>query len=151
MKIKTNLVSGVLFVTLGILLLLLMPGQIVVSDTTPFLESARVGPTSAVIMMLTGGMMLLFKSIVLKKEHIVTVYFSDQKHALFIIAAIILFAGMIYFTGYIIAAVVLTAALYRFYRIDKPILLFIALATAMLVYLLFTNVFSVSLPGIGGV
>lgn len=58
---------------------------------------------------------------------------------------------MIYFTGYIIAAVVLTAALYRFYRIDKPILLFIALATAMLVYLLFANVFSVSLPGIGGV
>ena len=151
MKIKTNLVSGALFVILGILLLLLMPGQIVVSDTTPFLESARVGPTSAVIMMLTGGMILLFKSIVLKKEHIVTVYFSDQKHALFIIAAIILFAGMIYFTGYIIAAVVLTAALYRFYRIDKPILLFIALATAILVYLLFTNVFSVSLPGIGGV
>ena len=85
MKIKTNLVSGALFVTLGILLLLLMPGQIVVSDTTPFLESARVGPASAVIMMLTGGMILLFKSIVLKKEHIVTVYFSDQKHALFIL------------------------------------------------------------------
>ncbi|MCG8479613.1 MAG: tripartite tricarboxylate transporter TctB family protein [Spirochaetales bacterium] len=151
MNIRTNLVSGIVFVVVGAVLLLLMPGQIVVSSTTPYLESAKAAPTLAIIIMLIGGAALVFQSIVLKKEHIVVVRFDEHKYALLMMAAITLFAGMIYFLGYIVAAIVLVLALYKFYNIRNVFIHLIALADAVFVYLLFTNVFNVRLPGIGGV
>jgi putative tricarboxylic transport membrane protein len=151
MKVKTNLVSGIIFVVLGGILLLLMPSQIVVASIIPFLESAKAAPLLAIIIMTVGGTVLIIQSVFLGKEQVVEVHFAEQKYALFVIATIIGYAGLIFLLGYIIASIAMVFVLYRFYQIRNVFQLGIALAIAVGIFFLFTKIFNVSLPGLGGI
>jgi putative tricarboxylic transport membrane protein len=150
MRVKTNLVSGIAFTAISVVLLLLMPTQIIVSSIIPFLESAKAAPLMAILVMLIGGLILIFQSVVLKKETVVVINMAEQKYALIMIGGIILYGALIYVTGYIIASLVMVLSLYRFYKVGKPIQLAVTLVIVIFVYFLFTNVFNVSLPGFGG-
>ena len=151
MKIKTNLVGGVIFVMLGLILLLLQPSQVVVSNKIAFLESAKVAPMMSIIVMLLGGCCLIFQSVALKKEKEVFINIEEQKNALYMLSGMFLYAGMIYFLGFLIASAVLVLLLFKFYENRNKKHLIIVLCIAALVYVLFTRIFNVSLPGIGGV
>lgn len=150
MRVKTNLVSGIAFTAISVVLLLLMPSQIIVSSIIPFLESAKAAPFMAILVMLIGGLILIFQSLVLKKEMVVVIDMAQQKYALIMIGGIILYGALIYITGYIIASLAMVFSLYRFYKVGKPIQLAVTLVIVILVYFLFRNVFNVSLPGFGG-
>jgi len=150
MRIKTNLVSGIAFVVIGFVLLLLLPSQVVVADIIPFLESAKAAPLLAIIVMVIGGAVLIFQSLVLKIERVVEVRMEEQKYALYMMGMIVLYAALIYVAGYVIASIALVLILFRFFRIRSPIQLGIALAIAVGVFFLFTKIFNVSLPGFGG-
>lgn len=150
MTIRTNLVSGVIFIVLGGVLLLLLPSQVVVADIIPFLESARAAPTLAIIVMMVGGGILVFQSLVMKKETVVEVSFSEQKYALYMIGSFVIYAGLIYGVGFIVASLALVTSLYFFYGIRNRVYLVVAIFISILVHFLFTNVFNVSLPGLGG-
>jgi len=151
MKIKTNLVGGGIFVIFSLILLALQPSQILVSNNIVFLESAKVAPMMSIIVMLVGGIFLIFQSVVLKKEKEVFIKFAEQKNALYMALFMSLYAGLIYFLGYLIASAVLIIVLFKFYNNKNKIHLLVVFIIAILVYLLFTQLFNVSLPGIGGV
>lgn len=151
MKIQTNLVGGLVFVVFGVVLLVLQSSQIVVSNNIAFLESAKVAPIMSIIVMLVGGIVLIFQSVVLHKEKIVLIKFEEQKNALYMALFMALYAGMIYFLGYLIASAVLVVILFKFYQNKNKIHLLVVLIIAISVYFLFTRLFHVSLPGIGGV
>lgn len=151
MRLKTNLLSGIIFVIFGGILLLFIPSQIEVSDSIPFVESARVAPFFAIMVMILGGITLIFQSLVLKRENIIEIHFAQQKNALFIIAVILLYALLIYLIGYIIASVITVGILYFFFKLKSWLHLGMTLGIAIGIYFLFSKIFNVSLPGIGGV
>lgn len=151
MNIKTNLVSGIFFVCISLILLFLMPSQIQVYSTVSFLESAKAAPLIAILIMLICGLLLIFQSLVLKKENIVVLQFKEQKYAIYTILFMILFAALIYLLGFLIASIVTVLGLYKFYGIKSKKQLISLLLIAVFVYFVFINVFHISLPGIGGV
>ena len=151
MKVKTNLIGGVIFIILGLILLLLQPSQVIVSNNIAFLESAKVAPMMSIIVMFFGGIFLIFQSLVLKKEKEIFLKFQEQKNALYMALYMLLYAATIYFLGFLIASAALIVLLFMFYKNKNKKHLIAVFIIAALVYVLFTRIFNVSLPGIGGV
>lgn len=151
MKVRSNLVSGIIFMVLGTVLLLLMNSQIIVYGDVPFIESAKVIPFFVEVVMVVCGAILVIQSLFLKKETYVDICWADQKYALMVIGIFAIFATLIYFGGFIVGAVGFIAMMAFFFR-DKNILHIVILAVlAIIIYLLFTRVFNISLPVFGEV
>ncbi|AEV30291.1 hypothetical protein SpiGrapes_2530 [Sphaerochaeta pleomorpha str. Grapes] len=151
MKVRSNLVSGIIFMVLGAALLLLMKSQVIVYGDVPFIESAKVIPFFVEVIMLVCGAILVIQSLFLKKETYVDICWAEQKYALMIIGIFAVFATLIYFAGFIVGAIGFIVMMAFFFR-DKNIVHILILAVlAILIYLLFTRVFNISLPGFGEV
>lgn len=151
MTIKTNLVGGIFFILLGVILFLLMPSQIIVAGSVPFLESAKAAPFLTIILMIICGTILVFQSLVLKKEKLLVLDFKQQKYALYLILYLIAYATLIYLVGFLIASLVLVLGLSHFYKITSKKQVLSVLVVSVVVYYIFLNIFHISLPGIGGV
>jgi len=150
MKVKTNLIGGVFFILLGLILFLLMPSQIIVAGSVPFLESAKAAPFISILIMFLCGLVLVFQSVVLKKEKEVIIDFGEQKYALYLILFLIGYSVLIYVLGFLIASLLLVLTLSKFYKIESKKQVFIVIGISVLVYFVFLNIFHISLPGIGG-
>lgn len=151
MTIKTNLVGGIFFILLGVILFLLMPSQIIVAGSVPFLESAKAAPFLSILVMVICGAILVFQSLVLKKEKLVVINFSDQKYALYLVLYLLAYSALIYLVGFMIASLALVLALSKFFKVTSKKQVLIVLVISVLVYYVFLNIFHISLPGIGGV
>jgi hypothetical protein len=150
MKVKTNLIGGVFFILLGVILFLLMPSQIIVSGSVPFLESAKAAPFLSILIMFVCGLILVFQSVVLKKEKEVVIDFAEQKYALYLILFLIGYSVLIYLIGFLIASLLLVLALSKFFKLESKIQVLIVMGICGLVYFIFLYIFHISLPGIGG-
>jgi len=151
MKVRTNLVGGGIFVAFGTILLACLNQQIIIFGDVSFLQSAKVLPFVAEIIMIVGGILLIIESLVLKKDTIVEFAWEEQKNAIFSIGFFCLFAVGIYFLGFIIGGILFIFSMFLYYK-NKSILQLICLIALIVgIYFLFTSVFYVQLPGLGGV
>lgn len=150
MKVRTNLVGGIIFMVTGLVLLILLDSQVIVYGEISFLQSAKVIPFVMESLMIIGGVILVIQSLFLKKENLVEIKWSEQKYAIEVIGIFLLFAFMIYYTGFIIGAVVFVLLMFVFFK-NRNILEILGLGIlSILIFLLFTKVFHVELPGLGG-
>jgi hypothetical protein len=151
MKVKSNLVSGIIFMVFGAVLLLLMESQVIVYGDVPFIESAKVIPFFVEVLMVVCGAILVIQSLFLKKEKYVDICWSEQKYALMIIGIFAIFATLIFFAGFIVGAIGFIALMALYFK-DKNIAHILILAVlAIIIYVLFTRVFNISLPSFGEV
>lgn len=151
MKIKTNLVSGIFFMIVGVVLLLLMPSQVIVNANIPFLESAKVAPFMALMIMIIGGAFLVIQSMVFKKDVIYEVDALTLRYAGMVMGFLAGYALMIYLTGFLIGSLALCVTMFKFFKVKNKKHLVIVLVIAVVVYYIFIYLFHISLPGIGGV
>lgn len=139
------------FLVFGSVLLLLLESQVIIYGKVDFLQSAKVAPFMAEMVMIIGGVLLILKSLVFKKEEYVDINWDEQKYAAATILAFCIFAAAIYFAGFLIGSIVFIGLMFRLYK-NKNILEFIGLCVlAVGIFFLFTMVFHVQLPGIGGI
>lgn len=151
MKVRTNLTGGVIFIVFGTVLLLLLDKQVVTYGNIHFLQSAKVLPFFAELVMIGCGVLLVIQSLVFKKENIVEFIWAEQRFAVYVLAIFCVYAAAIYFLGFLIGSLLFVILMFILYK-NRNILQFILLcALAIGIYLLFTAVFYVQLPGIGGV
>ncbi|MBI9102272.1 MAG: tripartite tricarboxylate transporter TctB family protein [Spirochaetales bacterium] len=151
MKVRTNLAGGIIFIVFGTILLLLLNTQVITYGNIAFLQSAKVAPFFAEIIMITGGILLVIQSLVFKKEKIVDINLGEQKFAIATLIVFCLFAAAIYYAGFIIGSLLFVVLMFVLNR-NKSIPQFIGLSIlAIGIYFLFTSVFYVQLPGVGGV
>jgi hypothetical protein len=151
MKVRTNLVGGIIFIVFGTTLLALLNKQVITYGNITFLQSAKVLPFIAEIVMIIGGVALVIESLVFKKDKIVDFIWEEQKNAIFTIGFFCIFAGGIYFFGFIVGAILFLISMFWYYK-NKNLLEFVVLLALIIgVYFLFTGVFYVQLPGLGGV
>jgi hypothetical protein len=151
MKVRTNLVGGSIFIVFGTVLLALLNKQVITYGNITFLQSAKVLPFIAEIVMIIGGIALVIESLVFKKDNIVEFIWKEQKNAVLTIGFFCVFAGGIYFFGFIVGAVLFLISMFVFYKNRSILQLVCLLALIIGVYFLFTGVFYVQLPGFGGV
>jgi hypothetical protein len=151
MKVRTNLTGGVIFIVFGAVLLLMLNKQVITYGDIHFLQSAKVLPFFAEIVMIGCGILLLIQSLVFKKETVVEFIWAEQRFALYVLGIFCVFAAAIYFMGFLIGSLIFVILMFILYK-NRNLLQFILLcALAIGIYLLFTAVFYVQLPRIGGV
>ncbi len=151
MKIKTNLVGGIIFIVFGTVLLLLLNNQVITYGNISFLQSAKVAPFFSELIMIIGGIFLIIQSVFLKKDTIITISWNEQKNALITIGCLSLFAIGIYFLGFLIGSIIFILLMFRFYKNRNLYELIGLIILSIGIYFLFTMIFHVQLPGIGGV
>ena len=148
-KIKTNLVSGILMGAIALLLLVLMPGQVRVPAFDSGAPSPRIIPGICLGIMLVSSVALLIQSLVLKQEKVVEFDWEKEKPAILLIVAMCVYIGLMLCIGYVLASLIVFPLVLFYVGERKPGPYIVVLVSAFAIFLLFKNVFNISLPALG--
>ena len=140
-KIKTNLVSGVIMGVAALLLIILLPSQVRVPAYDSGAPSPRIIPGICLAIMLVSSIALIIQSLVLKQEKIVEFDWAKEKPAILLILGMCVYIGLMLCIGYVLASLIV------FERKPGPYI--VVLVSAFAIFLLFKNVFNISLPALG--
>ena len=145
-KIKTNLVSGILMALFSGYMLYVMPKQVKVPAYDSGAPSPRIIPGICLIVILICSIVLIIQSLVFKKEKIVEFDWSNEKPAILLIAILCIYVFLIIKIGFILASAITFTAVLLYCGERKPFIYIFTIALAVGIYFLFTLVFHVSLP-----
>ena len=148
-KIKTNLVSGILMGAIALLLLVLMPGQVRVPAFDSGAPSPRIIPGICLGIMLVSSIALLIQSLVLKQEKIVEFDWAKEKPAILLIVGMCVYIGLMLCIGYVLASLIVFPLVLFYVGERKPGPYIVVIVSAFAIFLLFKNVFNISLPALG--
>lgn len=148
-KIKTNLVSGILMGAIALLLLVLMPGQVRVPAFDSGAPSPRIIPGICLGIMLVSSIALLIQSLVLKQEKVVEFDWEKEKPAILLIVGMCAYIGLMLCIGYVLASLIIFPLVLFYVGERKPGPYIVVLIAAFVIFLLFKNVFNISLPALG--
>ena len=148
-KIKTNLVSGILMGAIALLLLVLMPGQVRVPAFDSGAPSPRIIPGICLAIMLVSSIALLIQSLILKQEKVVEFDWEKEKPAILLIVAMCVYIGLMLCIGYVLASLIVFPLVLFYVGERKPGPYIVVLVSAFAIFLLFKNVFNISLPALG--
>ena len=148
-KIKTNLVSGILMGAIALLLLVLMPGQVRVPAFDSGAPSPRIIPGICLAIMLVSSAALLIQSLVLKQEKVVEFDWEKEKPAILLIVGMCVYIVLMLCIGYVLASLIVFPLVLFYVGERKPGPYIVVLVSAFAIFLLFKNVFNISLPALG--
>lgn len=150
MKIRTNLVCGILFAILSIVFITLVPSQIAVPAYDNGGPSPRIIPYLVLSGILLCSIGLIIQSVVFKKDKVVVYDIKLEKASLIMIGLMILFGVVMLNFGFIIGVIVVLPMMLFALGEKKPFIYIFTVAGGIGVYYLFIEVFNISLPVIGG-
>jgi hypothetical protein len=145
-KIKTNLWSGIIMGAISLILLILMPNQVRIPAYDSGAPSPRIIPGICLIIMLIFSIVLIIESVVLKKEKIVEFDWEKEKPAILMIALLCIYVALILYVGFIVASAITFVIILAYCGERKPFIYIFTILAAILIYFLFKEVFTVSLP-----
>ena len=148
-KIKTNLVSGILMGAIALLLLVLMPGQVRVPAFDSGAPSPRIIPGICLGIMLVSSIALLIQSLVLKQEKVVEFDWEKEKPAILLIVGMCVYIVLMLCIGYVLASLIVFPLVLFYVGERKPGPYIVVIVSAFAIFLLFKNVFNISLPALG--
>ncbi|WP_069999079.1 tripartite tricarboxylate transporter TctB family protein [Cellulosilyticum sp. I15G10I2] len=150
MKIRTNLVSGIIFGLFSILFILLIPSQVAVPAYDNGGPSPRIIPYIVLGSILICSIILIIQSLVFKKENIIVFDFKVEKAALITVGVMLLFGFVMLKFGFIASVVTVLPIMLFALGERKPFIYGFTILGGIGVYYLFINVFNISLPAFGG-
>ena len=145
-KIKTNLVTGIIMGLISVILLVVMPQQVRVPAFDSGAPSPRIIPTICIVLMLIFSVVLIVESLVLKKEKIMEFDWAKEKPAIILILAMCVYVALIIASGFILASIIVFCFVQFYCGERKPIMYIYTVAAGILIYFLFKNVFLINLP-----
>lgn len=148
-KIKTNLVTGILMGALSLFLLLVMPNQVRIPAYDSGAPSPRIIPTICIAIMLISSIALLVQSLVLKQEKVVEFDWEQEKPVILMIVGLCVYVALMLCIGYVLASVIVFPAMLFYCGERKPGPYIVAVISAVLIFLMFKNIFNISLPALG--
>lgn len=147
MKIKTNLAGGVLFSVISVLILVLVPFQCAASQTVAVGNDPRLMPRIVAMVTLICSLVLIFQSLVMKKETIIEINFTEEKNALYASLLMLGFLASILIFGFLIASFIMIIVFLILFKEKKPLPYITLCIMAVGIYLLFVKLFNVPLTG----
>ena len=145
-KIKTNLVSGILMALFSGYMLYVMPKQVKVPAYDSGAPSPRIIPGICLLVILICSIVLIIESLVFKKEKIVEFDWNNEKPAILLLAIICIYVFLIIKIGFILASAITFTVVLLYCGERKPFIYIFTIALAVGIYFLFTMVFHVFLP-----
>lgn len=150
MKIRTNLLSGIVFAIFSIVFILLIPTQVPVPAYDNGGPSPRIIPYIILWGTLICSVGLMIQSLVFKKERIIIFDFKIEKAALIILGIILLFGIVMLNFGFVVSVVTVLPIMLFALGERKPFIYGFTILGGIGVYYLFIEVFNISLPAFGG-
>ena len=133
-KIKTNLVSGVIMGVAALLLIILLPSQVRVPAYDSGAPSPRIIPGICLAIM---------------QEKVVEFDWAKEKPAILLILGMCVYIGLMLCIGYVLASLIVFPLALFYVGERKPGPYIVVLVSAFAIFLLFKNVFNISLPALG--
>ena len=122
-KIRTNLVTGILMALFSGYMLYVMPKQVKVPAYDSGAPSPRIIPGICLGVILLCSIVLIIQSLVFKKEKIVVFDWNNEKPAILLIALLCLYVFLIIKIGFILASAIVFVAVLFYEGERKPFIL----------------------------
>ena len=106
-------------------------------------------PTVCLVIMLIASIALIIQSLVLKKEKIVEFDWSKEKPAILLIIGMCIYVALMLCIGYVLASIIVFVAVQFYCGERKPGIYIYTIVAAVLIFLMFKNIFNISLPSLG--
>lgn len=148
-KIKTNLVSGIIMGAIALILIIMMPSQVRVPAYDSGAPSPRIIPGICLAIMLVSSIALIIQSLVLKQEKVVEFDWEKEKPAILLIVGMCVYIGLMLCIGYVLASLIVFVGVLIYVGERKPGPYIVAIVAAFVIFLMFKNVFKISLPALG--
>ena len=145
-KIRTNLVSGIVMALFSGFMLYVMPKQVRIPAYDSGAPSPRIIPGICLVVILLCSLILIVQSLVFKKEKIIEFDWTKEKPAILLILILCVYVFLIIKIGFILASAVTFTVILLYCGERKPFIYIFTIALAVGIYLLFSQVFHVSLP-----
>lgn len=148
LKIKTNLVSGIVMGIFSLILLLTLPSQVRVPAYDSGAPSPRVIPGACIVLMLIFSVVLIVQSVVFKREKIVEFDWEKERPVILMILMMCVYVALIIYMGYIFASIVTFIAVLLYCGERKPSVYVVTVVASVVIFFLFKNVFNIQLPAL---
>lgn len=145
-KIRTNLLAGIVMGLFSIIMLLVLPSQVRLPMWDSGAPSPRIIPGICLVGILICSVILLVQSLVFHKEHIYEFVWENESKEILLIGTLVLFVVLTRFLGFIPAGMIIFTAIQWYEGERKPLIYIYTIAMVIIVYFLFQNVFHVDLP-----
>ena len=106
-------------------------------------------PGICLAIMLVSSIALLIQSLVLKQEKVVEFDWEKEKPAILLIVGMCVYIGLMLSIGYVLASIIVFPLVLFYVGERKPGPYIVVLISAFVIFLLFKNVFNISLPALG--
>ena len=148
-KIKTNLVSGIIMGVIALILIIMMPSQVRVPAYDSGAPSPRIIPGICLAIMLVSSIALIIQSLILKQEKVVEFDWEKEKPAILLIVGMCVYIGLMLCIGYVLASLIVFVGVLIYVGERKPGPYIVAIVAAFAIFLMFKDVFKISLPALG--
>ena len=145
-KIRTNLVSGILFLIFSIVLLIIIPKEIQQTYQQNQYISAKAIPQLIGIFMLIVSIYLIVQSIVLKKETIKELELKPELMGLVYILILAIYVALIGVLGFLVSSLLLSVVTMLWQKVRSWKQWAVSIAMAFIVYFAFTEGLGITFP-----
>jgi putative tricarboxylic transport membrane protein len=142
---RSNLVSGIVSIVLGILCMLLIPAQIGEDYSATYGITSRTIPYAIAVLWIICGIVLLVQSLILKKDEIKVLEIKKEVKALLYMLVLLIYA-LLFNKSFLLSTIFLGIATLAFTGTKKKSYYIIVTAVVIIVYVLFTKVLHVQMP-----
>lgn len=144
-KYRSNLVAGIVSVILGIICMVIIPGQIGEDYSATYGITSRTVPYAVAILWIICGIILMVQGLILKKDEVKVLDVSKEAKALLYMLVLLIYA-VLFQKSFLVSTMFLGVATLAFTGSKKKSFYLIVLAVVAVLYLLFAKVLHVQLP-----
>lgn len=146
-KLNSNIVSGIVFLILSLIILFIMPQQISVMQEGPV--NAQTIPRLVTVIILVCSVLLLIQGLFFTEKKVV--YFNktalrNEFRGISMIAIFIGYGVIINLVGFLISSMLLSAACLMFFRVKNWRFYAVAFGIVLIIYYTFAVALNVNLP-----
>lgn len=145
--IRTNLMAGMIFVVIAVIIALLIPSQIKMTSIVKEAVDSRFIPELLCGVMGVLGCWLIFKSLVLKKEDYFEVSLNQEKKRACFIAMLIAYVFLIPRLGFLFSSFLWGTGCLAFTKSKKVKYYMIVAVSIVIIYLIFKYLLDVGFGG----
>lgn len=144
-KYRSNLVTGIVSIVLGIICMVIIPWQIGEDYSATYGITSKTVPYAVAVLWIVCGLVLMFQSLILKKDEIKSFEAAKEVKALGYMAVLLIYA-VLFNKSFLSSTIFLGVATLAFTGSRRKTFYLIVLGVVVILYLLFSKVLHVQLP-----
>lgn len=145
-RLKSNLVSGLLFMSVAAVVWFLIPRQIAIPANGTVITDPSFFPKVFTVALFIVGTVIVVVSALFHKEVLIQVDTTKQLHMLIYLGMLIVFGILMNIVGFLIASIIFGTGSLIFFRCRKKSYYVITALAAIIVFIGFKYLLNIDLP-----